>query len=523
MKFPAIAVIALAACSTLPATPSRSATFDDFKQSAVPKAHAELAKSVGILVAGRSYCSAFCVAPDIIASAGHCLGPTFRKRRSAVGRFTLGGRTSAIRGGTRTHKLYNTITGTTRLAIGPKRNPDDQYYHDWMVARLQKPLCRGRELEIADLSLNDMAGRTDRAFSIFFQSRKRRGLRQRYSPCVVDRKIGPIFWHRETRHVPFPENLLLHNCRIDPGGSGAPLFWITDEGPRVVGIQTGTLSRGEEKRKVAGVAMHARTILSAIDRLRNVTDYPDAETTAEIQDLLRKTGDYSSSVDGVYGIGTRQAILDYTVRNSLPVPTDRPLDSLIDLIREDPTAALPDNARNGFEVYTYHPWRSQRARAFAYRSQGPGFWYRWNSIGFISAAMQVQRDCSGGDAQKCELYAINDHIIHKVDEAGMPKRVWYRKGRADELEVWVRKRLGTYRAQGNRDFRALAFDPGTGRLAQCDHQASPAAARACARRDCEAGGRTCADFALGHKMIFGLSEETVRKYDRYYAEALSLQ
>ena len=494
-----------------------AAAVGDHAQSDVPEEFKGLAKSIGRI---RPFtCTAFCVAPQIIATSAHCLGPTYRNRSRSIAelRFELDGKQTPINGNSNSEKMLNTFAGTTRATIGNDYHITDQGDFDWAVVRLQRPACRGRELMLSDKTFDDITSLTGKTFSIFFNKGK-----LKFSKCDVRKTIGKASWKFATRLSPFPEELLIHNCDTNPGASGGPLFYMSNKGPEVIGIQQGVYHIDPSKKLDAMTAVHINAIKPHLRILENLAGYPSAESIKRSQFLLTRTGDYKSVVDGAYGIGTRQAILDYTLRNSLPVAIDRPTETLNSIIERERTVIPFPEMLNGVEAYLYHPERGLTFKAFGYHAASKTWSANSGAYSNEAALAALKNSCRGGKKRDklCDMYAINDTILVRSDGNGRYVSVKYTNSALDNITDYHRKKFRSYIQFREVRFKAMSLNESDGRVEACYNQISADSAIECARSKCSDAGDKCSLLALGNKIVFGSNEKEITEYKNYYEEVL---
>lgn len=211
----------------------------------------ELRERVGLLrhSGTGATCSAFCVAPDVVATAGHCVqagesGPAphpagYRFRRdidSAAGATAL----AAPPDDEAASALRILATGSAKLRTRPPINATS----DWALLRLAHPACRAGGFPVSDLDEGGIAARArqGRLFQVGFHRDLGRWHLAIARPCML---VTPSDEHRKTIHRDFekPGQLLLHRCDTGPASSGSPLLTDGPDGPEVVGINVGTYVR----------------------------------------------------------------------------------------------------------------------------------------------------------------------------------------------------------------------------------------------------------------------------------------
>src|SRR4029453_18130614 len=117
-------------------------------------------------------CTAFCVAPDVIATAGHCLLGTAGDRPGGFADLMFARHFDVVRGQVRISGQANgtatqhVMVGSTSLSIRP---PIDAT-RDWALVRLARPACSKGVLPVRQLSAEQMlqAAAAKRVFQVSY-------------------------------------------------------------------------------------------------------------------------------------------------------------------------------------------------------------------------------------------------------------------------------------------------------------------------------------------------------------------
>ncbi len=249
--------------------------------------HAELSKFIGLLrVNGAPVCTAFCVAPDMVATASHCLFGTSAMKGPALDTVAFStaaddAATAAIAGETAVVQRHNVMSGTRHLNVSP---PIDAA-SDWAVARLASPVCLSGGLPLAPDVAQDTARGNDGATPApLFQIAMHRDLPDtglRYDgPCAVLPNREDLNEDLRARDFSGLEQLIFHRCDTGPGSSGSPMLVDSGDGPRVAGINIGTYvishtvvgaRAGVEQNQslpIANTAVRSSAFAQAIEALR---------------------------------------------------------------------------------------------------------------------------------------------------------------------------------------------------------------------------------------------------------------
>ena len=289
--------------------------------------HSSLRRFIGRLRQADtgSVCSAFCIATNVVATAGHCVqsvldGGGLDALRFAIDadRETTGAR---IAGAGEGRAPFNVLTGASELRTRPPTNA----VSDWAFLRLERPACRAGGLKLTTLPTDELARR----------SRERRVYHVSYHRDVADWRLMIARPCRVVTNLPQqisalleqdfddPRNLLLHDCDTGAASSGSPLLTDGDNGPEVVGINIGTYVRsrvvthdGEVVQRLASEPIANTALLAAsLDRRLAAFIATDVTTRraaiARMQSRLRAIGLYDGAVDGTFGLATRGAIMAF--------------------------------------------------------------------------------------------------------------------------------------------------------------------------------------------------------------------
>lgn len=220
------------------------AVFGSDERKPLPQSHAALADQIGILVLGdATFCTAFCVGTDAIATASHCLlgteqmpGPDLERVSFKVG--TSEPLSTKLAGEDRTRIRSGLRSGTPLLRV----TPPIAAARDWAVVRLAKPVCRAGGLALSKLSRADVFVRAQAGE--IYQAAMHRDVSPdtivTSGPCALPAAFPQA--NAETIALDFvdPAAILMHTCDTGPGSSGSPLLIDAPNGPEVIGINVGT-------------------------------------------------------------------------------------------------------------------------------------------------------------------------------------------------------------------------------------------------------------------------------------------
>ncbi len=239
----AMALIVAAVASL--SSPSEAAVFGRDTRQLLTAKDKSLQSKIGTLVSSQTgaFCTAFCVAPDLIATASHCLFGTEATPAPNLNAlsFSLAAQpsvtTSLARSSARASNP-NIISGTTRLAVAPPIGAAS----DWAIARLANPLCSAGGLRTSEKSLVevDEAAAAKQIYQIAVHADLPDPNLRRAGPCIVRKSFARSTAATIAHDFASPQAVMFHDCDTGGGSSGSPLLIDTPDGPEVVGINVGT-------------------------------------------------------------------------------------------------------------------------------------------------------------------------------------------------------------------------------------------------------------------------------------------
>ncbi|MGL4394993.1 MAG: trypsin-like serine peptidase [Hyphomicrobium sp.] len=273
-----------------PAFATRIAVFGADQRSPLKADRQTLARSIGTLhTRAAAYCTAFCVADDLIATAGHCLFGTAASAAPDLirTRFVLSdgadARVAFLHRDTIAKAPTALRAGTRRLSLAPPIGAAD----DWAIARLAKPICSDRGLALADRDSDATPATTTATtatapreiYHVSFHADLAPARLTIDGPCRVDSASTAAPTARARDDFSTPDRVLLHDCDTGAGSSGSPLLVDGLNGPQVIAINVGTyvLSRmvvrdrtarpAEDRKAIANTAAVAAQFRDAVDDL----------------------------------------------------------------------------------------------------------------------------------------------------------------------------------------------------------------------------------------------------------------
>ncbi|MEZ5923929.1 MAG: peptidoglycan-binding domain-containing protein [Hyphomicrobiaceae bacterium] len=320
------------------------AVFGKDERRALKQSESGFKGQIGLLFnnTARTVCTAFCVAPRLIATAGHCLfRPSSKGKMPDLAGFWFtnepGGRKaySRLAGYGNGTSLQNVMVDTTDIKVRP---PIDAA-GDWAVIRLARAACEGQTLPLstatsAEIERQAQAGKV---FQVAFHRDFEEWQLARSGTCEVRREFEGLGREAIERDFHHADELVLHRCDTGEASSGSPILLETETGPVVVAINVGTyvqskvlMQNGTVRQRFApetiantGVsARHLKPLVDAMQRARIATSERDI---LEFQKRLRALGFYAGALDGHFGELTRAAIRAYQQSMTLAVtglPTD---------------------------------------------------------------------------------------------------------------------------------------------------------------------------------------------------------
>ncbi len=325
------------------------AVFGNDDRRRVPKRYRQLTDRIGLLYnsRARTLCTAFCVAPNVAATAAHCIfrrtdwGPQPLKEFWFELRKGKRKSQTRIAGAANKAGMQNIIAGTTKLRVRP---PIDAA-NDWALIRLAKPICTGKTIAVRGISAKalEAAAGAGRVFQISYH-RDYEHWKLAYSrPCQVRRQYRGLRRRQIRQEFTNPGNLLLHRCDTAGASSGSPLLLASEAGPVAVGINVGTyvqsrkpvrnsrVAREAKARTIANTGVNAAAFRPFISRMERAKVLANHSTLTSLQVRLRELNLYGGPIDGIFGNMTRAAIQAYERSRSEPqtgLPTLRLLDAL---------------------------------------------------------------------------------------------------------------------------------------------------------------------------------------------------
>ncbi len=308
----------------------------------LPKRYRQMQRKIGILhnPLTNTLCSAFCVRPNVIATAAHCF---FSRKNGqplklSAFRFTLNYGRSTTRPGASSARLAGYQTGMSRLFIaagtsGLRRRPPIGAIRDWALARLATPHCRFGTIDIKPHPVPALirASKQRRILQLAFHL-DFKNWRLAYSqPCQIKRNFGNMRWSSIKAQFVDPEDLVLHTCDTAGASSGSPILMESDAGLVAVAINVGTYQqrnvlirdgrvvKRSKYRTIANTAVNAHAFADLASYLEHADIIASRGDLMILQQRLQALGLYGGPIDGLMGRQTERAIKTFERRQNWPV------------------------------------------------------------------------------------------------------------------------------------------------------------------------------------------------------------
>ena len=304
------------------------AVFGKDQRKRLPKRYKKLDRQIGLLHNPRTntLCTAFCVGPDMIATASHCLYSHRKNNRLHLSSFLF-----KLKTGKRRTRLYSRlagnrsnqtrryiVTGTSKL----NRKPPIGAARDWAVVRLERPACKNGWFRSVNLDHKKLekAARNKKLFQVAYHMDYKNWQIAYSRSCSVKRTFGGLTWKNIKKHFAAPKSLILHQCDTGEASSGSPLLMDRPGGPVVVGINVGTYQQREltvrngriigrtKYKTIANTAVNAKAFIRKIAILKQADVLKGKREMQALQTDLAQRGYYKGRIDGIYGSRTELAI-----------------------------------------------------------------------------------------------------------------------------------------------------------------------------------------------------------------------
>jgi putative peptidoglycan binding protein/trypsin-like peptidase len=334
-RLPALSVLGILACLALAGPPAAASVFGPDERVPLPQSLRPAAAKLGVFsdAASHSVCTAFCVAPDVVATAAHCLYRTSGEQplRLSDLSFRLDGAAKAVRiAGAQTGAAEANVTsGSTKLKVHP---PIDAT-RDWALVRLAQPACTAGVFKVSGMPVDEvmkLAG-AGQVFNIAYHRDLPKWQPMLNTGCNVKRDFVDADWQTIRRDFSNPDQLLLHTCDTGAASSGSPLLVDGADGPEVVGINVGTyvqskviMLNGEVLHRfksddVANTGVNASAFATAFAAFVAADTLTERRDVRQLQEALAARGLYIGSRDGRFGPVLRASIEEFERASHMPV------------------------------------------------------------------------------------------------------------------------------------------------------------------------------------------------------------
>ena len=332
---PYVAPATAPSVETRPSLVQPVAVFGRDERVPVPPSMRQIASKIGAVHDRRSHsvCTVFCAAPDVVATAAHCLYRTAEEAPLRLSDLTVrlhGTRASSrIAGADRGAAEANVIAGSSALNVHP---PIDAT-RDWALLRLAQPLCKGGHLPLSRRPVSDVMRLADNrhVYNIAYHRDLPKWQPMLARPCSIRRSFEDTSWSTIRNDFTDPDELLLHTCDTGGASSGSPLLIDGPHGPEVVGVNVGTyvqskviMLNGEVVHRfksddVANTGVNSLAFAAALDALKGADTLANRRDIRALQARLAARGVYDGPRDGRFGADTRAAIEKLERAAAMPV------------------------------------------------------------------------------------------------------------------------------------------------------------------------------------------------------------
>lgn len=331
------AVLGLGAVAVLiaAAIPAAASVFGTDQRGPLPETLRQTGTKLGVFFDSKSQsvCTAFCVAPDVVMTAAHCLYRTSGEQplRLSELAFKLHGTNQNVKiaGAGEGVPEANVTSGSTKLSVRP---PIDAT-RDWAMVRLAQPACSAGTLRISARPVDEVLALADkgRVFNIAYHRDLPKWQPTLATGCNVKRNFTDADWPTIKRDFYDPDQLLLHTCDTGAASSGSPLLVDGVDGPEVVGINVGTyvqskviMLNGEVLHRfksddVANTGVNAQAFAPRLAAFINADTLTSRKDIRQLQEALAASALYSGPRDGRYGPALQLAIERYQRAAHMPV------------------------------------------------------------------------------------------------------------------------------------------------------------------------------------------------------------
>jgi len=273
----------------------------------------------------HSVCTAFCVAPDVIVTAAHCL-----YRTSGQQPLRLNDLSFKLHGAAQSVKIAGADTGAAEANVSPGStqlnvHPPIDATRDWALVRLAQRACTAGAFKVKSKPVDEVMrlATSGRVYNLAYHRDLPKWQPMLNGGCDVKRSFDDADWSTIKRDFSNPEQLLLHTCDTGAASSGSPLLIDGADGPEVIGINVGTyvqskviMLNGEVLHRfksddVANTGVNGLAFSPALDAFLSADTLRTRRDVLRLQDALAARGLYTGPRDGIYGPVLRTAIMTF--------------------------------------------------------------------------------------------------------------------------------------------------------------------------------------------------------------------
>lgn len=315
------------------------AIFGKDERVKVPRKHREISDGIGLVhdMSRNVACTAFCVSKDVIATNAHCIvRPPGRRRKVDLSQifFLISPKDSFLERRGSDLKFVAKDQPLLSVYADYYRGGGSvvSFTKDWAFAKLSRSVCEGYALDFASPPQKEInkAAKRGSLFLIGYHGDK--GIEHRWlSPACGVRSTTSrrYFLSSQRRALRSRGTVLPHTCDTKKGSSGSPVFMEMSSGPKVIAINAGTTGyalyrrvRGSSRKRSvytrnSNVSVLTSAFIQGLERFKTEHLLADLNDLKRLQTHLKSSGHYKSSIDGLFGRGTRNAILKFEKENGM--------------------------------------------------------------------------------------------------------------------------------------------------------------------------------------------------------------
>jgi V8-like Glu-specific endopeptidase len=332
-------------------TSSEAAVLGKDDRKSLPEQYQAIAAGIGVIGqpgAKGWRCTAFCVAPNIVATNAHCIvrNPTVGKRLNLAKTIFI---LPALTKSPLNHKYKPRISypeyvhkKMPGLSIYSGNYAEAKYLNsqkqDWAFTKLIHSVCRGRTLSFTNKTIKEVqkAAKKNNLFMIGYHGDKDMSERLYSDKCRIrSRNNRTFFLKKQRRQMTRDAVLLPHTCDAFKGSSGSPIILKNKDSYKVVGINLGSLkyehfrikrnrytgkiiSRKKLKTgRETNIAIQPKIFTDGLKRFEKETLLTNLIQFKKVQTGLKALGLYKGKIDGRFGRRTKKAIFAFETKMGL--------------------------------------------------------------------------------------------------------------------------------------------------------------------------------------------------------------